>query len=31
MTGTIDRQTFQRLTLLYLIAQFPNGVDSDRA
>lgn len=30
MTSIIDRETFQRLTLMYLIAQFPEGVDSDR-
>ncbi len=30
MSSIIDRETFQRLTLLYLIAQFPDGVDSDR-
>ncbi|MDD9955333.1 MAG: hypothetical protein OXP68_03840 [Anaerolineaceae bacterium] len=28
MTGTIDRQTFQRLTLIYLIDQLPDGVRS---
>ena len=28
MTGTIDHQTFQRLTLVYLIDQFPDGVRS---
>ncbi|MCY4525099.1 MAG: hypothetical protein OXB89_00685 [Anaerolineaceae bacterium] len=30
MSSIIDRETFQRLTLLYLIAQFPEGVDNDR-
>ncbi len=30
MGSIIDRETFQRLTLMYLIAQFPDGVDSDR-
>lgn len=28
MTGTIDHQTFQRLTLIYLIDQLPDGVSS---
>ena len=28
MTGTIDHQTFQRLTLLYLLDQLPEGVCS---
>ncbi|MCY4023792.1 MAG: hypothetical protein OXF32_10115 [Anaerolineaceae bacterium] len=28
MTGTIDRQTFQRLTLIFLIDQLPDGVRS---
>ncbi|MCY4525097.1 MAG: hypothetical protein OXB89_00675 [Anaerolineaceae bacterium] len=28
MTGTIDHQTFQRLTLIYLIDQLPDGVRS---
>lgn len=28
MTGTIDRQTFQRLTLIFLIDQLPAGVRS---
>ncbi len=28
MASTIDKETFQRLTLLYLIGQFPNGVFS---
>ena len=28
MAGTIDKETFQRLTILYLIGQFPNGVFS---
>ncbi|MCY4525101.1 MAG: hypothetical protein OXB89_00695, partial [Anaerolineaceae bacterium] len=30
MSSIIDRETFQRLTLMYLIAQFPDGVDNDR-
>ena len=30
MSSIIDRETFQRLTLIYLIAQFPDGVDNDR-
>ncbi len=30
MSSIIDRETFQRLTLMYLIAQFSDGVDSDR-
>lgn len=28
MAGKIDKETFQRLTILYLIEQFPNGVFS---
>lgn len=28
MASTIDKETFQRLTLLYLIGQFPDGVFS---
>ena len=28
MAGMIDKETFQRLTILYLIEQFPNGVFS---
>ncbi len=30
MSSIIDRETLQRLTLMYLIAQFPDGVDNDR-
>ena len=28
MAATLDKETFQRLTLLYLIGQFPQGVSS---